>query len=81
MPYSAAGVEWANSGGVYGDDMGIDSQMRKLKLDNNPTSPSTGWNMPKPVTDNVRGGKSKRNNSRKKIRKNRRANKTRRYKK
>ena len=155
MPYSAAGVEYANSGGISilneplkkmnlkpkpppsrmgwnmqppGDNKtvtsgvqpvhpGVNSSLTKqfgiMKLEATPSSTSgvqpvhprvnssltkqfgimkleatpsyshTGLIMP-PAGDNkkkVRGGKSKRNNSRKKIRKNRRTNKTRRSKK
>ena len=79
MPYTAAGVEHANSGGVSS----LTDQIGNMNLKPQPSSSRTGWNMP-PSGDNkktVRGGKSKRNNSRKKIRKNRRTNKTRRSKK
>jgi len=81
MPYSAAGVEYANSYGVYGKDIGLTDQLENMSLNDkaaHPTRNFTGWNLPKLQVD---GGKGKRSNSRKKIRKNRRANKTRRYKK
>ena len=90
MSYSEEGVKFANSYGVYGKNMGIDSQMENLSLNEKPEpapapAPArnfTGWNMPASTgKPGVKGGKSKRSNSRKKIRKNRRANKTRRYKK
>ncbi len=67
--YSKEGIEFANSYGVYGNNMGIESQMAKMSINDTTNKPGG------------KGGKSKRSNSRKKIRKNRRANKTRRYKK
>ncbi len=80
MPYTAAGVEHANTSGVSS----LTEQLKNMKL-TTPHPSRTGWNMPPPPPDNktkqVRGGKSKRNNSRKKIRKNRRTNNTRRSKK
>lgn len=76
MPYTAAGVEHANTGGVSS----LTDQIGNMNLNTKPSSSRTGWNMT--TSDKgVRGGKSKRNNSRKKIRKNRRTNKTRRSKK
>ena len=79
MPYTAAGVEHANTYGVSS----LTKQIEKNNLIT-PTPSRRGWNMPPPPPNNkqqVRGGKSKRNNSRKKIRKNRRTNNTRRSKK
>jgi hypothetical protein len=86
MPWSQAGVDHANSYGVYGDKIGLNDQLEKLSLNEKPDpAPAlnfTGWNMPASTgKPGGKGGKSKRSNSRKKIRKNRRANKTRRYKK
>jgi len=72
--WTQAGVDYANSYGVYGD-AGIEKQLEKMSLNDTPS----GWYIP--PKSQVDGGKGKRSNSRKKIRKNRRATKTRRYKK
>jgi len=86
--WTQAGVDYANSDGVYGKNIGLTDKLAKMSLKDT----LSGWQIPTPTTTTtntnttntklqVDGGKGKRSNSRKKIRKNRRATKTRRYKK